>query len=123
MGRACGCHCVGDSDAEGWYGSLTDNLTGEAGRHMLRATGTVGKYERSHYDFTDSTSGERRAGETRKCRVVVGRADFLDVIVPDTMPEPRVGDEIDWAIVPEVRGGRLRLKVAGDFLEQVGAVI
>lgn len=92
---------------------------------MLRATGTVGKFERVPYNFVDSSTQERRSGETRKVRIVVGRAEFLDLVIPETSPvqEPRVGDEVDWAIEPEVRSGRLRLKVVGDFLTVIGAVV
>lgn len=77
--------------------------------HMLRLMGEVVRYERKPWTM------EGRSGIARTARVLVGRADFVDVSVPEDQPEPRDGDRVDWAIRPGVNNGRLRLTLLGQY--------
>jgi len=85
---------------------------------MFRVTGEVVRYERKPWQMDDG-----RKGVTRNCRILVGRADFVDVKFPETLPEPREGDFVDLAVLitPRQRGG-LDCKVQGDFSTIVGVV-
>lgn len=85
---------------------------------MFRVTGEVVRYERKPWAMDDG-----RKGVSRSARILVGRADFVDVKYPDDLPEPREGDFVDLAVVvtPRQRGG-LDAKVKGDFSTIVGVV-
>ena len=76
---------------------------------MFRVTGEVVRFQRRPWSM------DGRSGVTRTARVLVGRADFCDVTVPEEFPEPREGDSVDWAVEVSVRNGRLRVVLAGDF--------
>ena len=86
---------------------------------MLRVTGEIVRYERTPWSM------DGRTGVVRKARVLVGRADFVDVRFPDTLPEPREGDVVDLAVeaTANVRNGSgyLTLTVRGDFAALVPA--
>lgn len=76
---------------------------------MLRLTGEVVRYTRKPWAM------EGRSGIAKTARVVVGRADFVDVSIPDDSEEPREGDVVDWAVRPGVNSGKLRITLLGDW--------
>jgi hypothetical protein len=67
---------------------------------MLRCTGEIVRFERKPW------SKDGRTGVMKTARVLVGRADFVDVDVAEDAPEPREGDQIDWGVTFSVRAGR-----------------
>ncbi len=80
---------------------------------MFRVSGEVVRYERKPWEM------EGRTGITRTARVLVGRADFVDVKIPAAMPEPRENDVVDWAVSCVANGSRLSANLVGDFLSVV----
>jgi hypothetical protein len=84
---------------------------------MFRVTGEVVRYERKPWDI------DGRHGISRQARVLVGRADFVDVKYPENLPEPREGDQVDLAVTVAARQrGGVDVKVVGDFFQVVGIV-
>lgn len=83
---------------------------------MFRVTGEVVRYERKPWDI------DGRHGISRQARILVGRADFVDVKYPENLPEPREGDVVDLAVnvLAKQRGGGVDVKVVGDFATIVG---
>jgi hypothetical protein len=81
---------------------------------MLRVTGRVARIESKPWTM------EGRSGVTTTARIVVGDADFADVKIPDNVAHPSKGDEIDYAVVPGVSGGKVGITVRGDFAELTG---
>jgi len=73
---------------------------------MLRCQGEVVRYESRPWAM------EGRTGVSRTARVQTTRADFIDVTIPEGFsPEPRDGDTVDWAVVPGVSNGKVRVTV------------
>lgn len=83
---------------------------------MLRVTGEVVRYERKPWAM------EGKTGITRKARVLVGKADFVDITFPEALPEPREGDNVDLGVTVTAPSGRVKITVVGDFLALVPEV-
>ncbi len=76
---------------------------------MLRATGEVVRFEAKPWKMDDG-----RTGVSRTARLLIGRCDFADVVIPETMT-PRVGDMVDWAVTAGLSFGKIKVAAVGDF--------
>ena len=76
---------------------------------MLRCKGEVVRFTKK------SWSMEGRSGITKTVRVQTTRADFVDVVISEDIGEPRDGDFVDYAVVPGISGGKVRLSVASEW--------
>lgn len=76
---------------------------------MLRVTGEVVRYEQTPWNI------DGKNGIKREARVLVGKADFVDVQIREDQVAPREGDQVDWAVVASAPGGRLRVTRRGDW--------
>ncbi len=74
---------------------------------MLRVTGEVVRFEMKPWTM------EGRTGVSRKARVLVGRADFVDVAYPDNIEPPVEGDVVDLGVLITAPGGRVKITVQG----------
>ena len=87
---------------------------------MLRCTGTVVRFESKPWTM------EGRTGVTHTARVLVGDADFADIkIAVDAngqtpVPFPHKGDEVDWAVVPGVSGGKVSVTLRDTWAKVMG---
>lgn len=81
---------------------------------MLRCIGEVVRVEQKPWKMDDG-----RFGVTRKARVLIGRADLLDVDVPETLPFPYDGEKVDWDIDVSVSYGKLKATLRGSWAEDV----
>jgi hypothetical protein len=83
---------------------------------MLRCVGEVVRFERKPWAM------EGRTGTSQTARVLVGRADFVDVNVPEQLGiAPRDGDQVDWAVLVTSPGGRAKITLQGDWSAVVGS--
>lgn len=82
---------------------------------MLRVTGEVVRYQKNAWNM------DGRSGVAKTARVLVGRADFADVRVPEQTPDPREGDWVDWAVEVDTAYNKLRVTHAGEYQAVVGS--
>jgi hypothetical protein len=76
---------------------------------MLRVTGEIVRIENKPWNM------EGRAGITQKARVLVGKADFVDVVYPEGLRLPAEGTKVDVAVIASAPSGRLKIQVQGDW--------
>lgn len=76
---------------------------------MLRVTGEIVRIE------TKPWSMEGRSGVTQKARILVGKADFVDVTYPEGALMPAEGAKVDLAVIAAAPSGRLKITVKGDW--------
>lgn len=82
---------------------------------MLRVTGECVRVEQTPYEF------DGRSGISRKARVLVGRADFVDVKFDQHAALPAEGELVDFAVTVRANAGRggsdprISYTVAGDW--------
>ena len=75
---------------------------------MVRVTGVIKDANTRHGDF------EGRKYTVREVRVLVADLDFTMVALPDEMPFPAVGSEVDYLV--DSSGGKVaRFRYKGEF--------
>jgi hypothetical protein len=94
---------------------------------MLRCTGKVVRFESKPWSM--NRDGQMASGITHTARVIVGDADFVDVKIPSDsngmtpVPFPTKGDQVDYAVVPGVSGGKVSVNVRGTWEAVVGVEV
>lgn len=86
---------------------------------LMRCTGVVRKIE-ERSGIAEEGTPKARSWRMHTVRILVGDADFADVVIGREVPLPRLGEEVDYQVEVEVGrdrgyGAKLRATATGTW--------